>query len=57
MLRDNGNGFDTELAKTGFGLLGMQERVGLLRGELSVRSEIGKGTSVTVTLPCKDHNE
>jgi signal transduction histidine kinase/ligand-binding sensor domain-containing protein len=53
MMWDNGKGFDPERTKNGFGLLGMNERVGLLRGELLVRSEIGKGTSIKVILPCK----
>jgi signal transduction histidine kinase/ligand-binding sensor domain-containing protein len=57
LLRDNGKGFDPELANKGFGLLGMQERVGLMHGELSVRSEIGNGTSVKVTLPCNGTHE
>jgi two-component system sensor histidine kinase DegS len=53
MMWDNGKGFDPERTKNGFGLLGMNERVGLMRGELLVRSEIGKGTSIKVILPCK----
>jgi signal transduction histidine kinase/ligand-binding sensor domain-containing protein len=57
LIRDNGNGFDPEAVKNGFGLLGMQERIGLMHGELSVLSEIGKGTSIKVTLPCKNDHE
>jgi len=55
-IRDDGKGFDTGYAESGLGLLGMTERVGLLRGELSVRSEIGKGASIRVTLPCTNNN-
>jgi signal transduction histidine kinase/ligand-binding sensor domain-containing protein len=55
-IRDDGKGFDTGYAKSGLGLLGMSERVGLLRGELSVRSEIGKGASIRVALPCTNNN-
>lgn len=55
-VRDDGKGFDNGYTESGFGILGMSERVGLLRGELSVRSEIGKGTSVRVTLPCTNHH-
>lgn len=53
---DDGKGFDTSGTKSGFGLLGMSERVGLLKGELSVRSELGKGASIRVTLPCRNNN-
>jgi len=55
-IRDDGSGFDAARTGNGFGLVGMSERVGLLRGEISVRSEIGKGTSVRVTLPCTSNN-
>lgn len=55
-IRDDGKGFDTRYTERGFGLLGMSERVALLRGELSVRSEIGKGASIRVTLPCTNNN-
>jgi signal transduction histidine kinase/ligand-binding sensor domain-containing protein len=55
-IRDDGNGFDAARSESGFGLVGMSERVGLLRGEISVRSEIGKGTSVRVRLPCTSNN-
>lgn len=55
-VRDDGKGFDTSGAEGGFGLLGMSERVGLLKGELSVRSELGKGTSIRVTLPCTNNH-
>lgn len=51
---DNGSGFAQEAEKSirGFGLHGMRERVNLLGGEISVKSEIGKGTKVKLTLPC-----
>lgn len=55
-IRDDGKGFDTSGTASGFGLLGMSERVGLLKGELSVRSELGKGTSIRVTLPCTNNH-
>ena len=50
-IADNGDGFvqaevdDTER----FGLLGMQERAGLVGGNLTVVSTVGKGTVVTFT--------
>jgi signal transduction histidine kinase len=36
---------------TGIGLLGMEERVKELRGQLTVRSEAGRGTIVTARIP------
>jgi signal transduction histidine kinase/ligand-binding sensor domain-containing protein len=52
---DNGKGFDPQLAaspagKSGFGLTGMAERVKLLEGSWAVRSAIGEGTTIEVTL-------
>jgi two-component system sensor histidine kinase UhpB len=50
-VRDNGSGFDTDGAPTGLGLNGMAERARLVGGELSVYSEPGSGTSVTLHVP------
>ncbi|HXD53930.1 MAG TPA: GAF domain-containing protein [Solirubrobacteraceae bacterium] len=51
LIRDDGRGFDTAERTAGFGLLGMQERIGLLAGELDVASVPGKGTTVTGRIP------
>lgn len=50
-LQDNGNGFQVEANRAGFGLQGMQERITALQGTLSITSEPGKGCCVTVALP------
>jgi two-component system sensor histidine kinase DegS len=56
-VEDNGQGFELpartgDLATTGkLGLIGMHERARLLDGTLTVRSEPGKGTTVTVDVP------
>ena len=52
-VQDDGVGFDVEAArrKKTFGLLGMQERVIMLRGELSIASTPGHGTRVSVSMP------
>jgi signal transduction histidine kinase len=47
---DDGRGFDPERSSAGFGLVGMRERVGLLRGELHVSSSAA-GTTVTAAVP------
>ena len=49
-VEDDGHGFDTRRIR-GLGLVGMEERVHHLGGELSVRSRPGKGTTVAVELP------
>jgi signal transduction histidine kinase len=48
---DNGSGFDLGVAATGFGLIGMRERVELAGGKLTIASEPGRGTTVSVVLP------
>ena len=49
-VEDDGRGFDTGSETTGFGLAGMQERVTLAGGTLSVESGDG-GTRVSARLP------
>ena len=55
-VRDDGVGFDPAAGSVtvehgGFGLLGMRQRVGRLAGEVTVESEPGNGTAVSVTVP------
>lgn len=50
-LRDNGQGFDPEKLIIGYGLRGMQERVELLQGTMSVNSFPGQGTQIEVIIP------
>jgi signal transduction histidine kinase len=48
---DNGVGFNAGDEFTGFGLLGMRERVALAGGTLAIDSQPGVGTTVRVSLP------
>lgn len=52
-VQDNGRGFApaAEGQSGGFGLIGMSERVRMLGGTHSIESEVGKGTTVTITIP------
>ena len=51
-IRDDGNGFDPHAIPAGhYGLRGMRERIFALGGELTVESEIGKGTMLSFTVP------
>jgi signal transduction histidine kinase len=53
-VRDDGDGFDpANVQTTGFGLLGMRERVQLLDGTLQIESAPGDGTTVRATLPAQ----
>lgn len=59
-VRDNGKGFDEKLVEkrsvnieSGRGFFNMYERTEYINGSLDVRSEPGKGTSITLTVPVK----
>ncbi|WP_374703409.1 sensor histidine kinase [Bacillus sp. Marseille-P3661] len=55
VIKDDGQGFDTTSKKEGsFGLVGMRERVELLRGQLTIDSVIGKGTLIMIQVPLSD---
>jgi signal transduction histidine kinase len=51
-LRDDGEGFKVKDRHDGVGLIGMRERVAQMGGELEIQSSRGKGTTITVLLPC-----
>ncbi len=51
---DDGDGFDLNAARDGFGLLGMQERIALLGGELQVESTPGQGTTIEARIPARE---
>ena len=59
-IEDNGQGFDVEgrLARSfkekRLGLSSMEERVSLLKGTLSIKSQPAKGTSLFIEVPCKE---
>lgn len=51
-VKDYGCGFDTNEVKTkSFGLIGMQERIALLKGEMKVQSTVGEGTTLLFKIP------
>ena len=52
-IEDNGIGFkDYEIKnKKTLGLLGMQERIQLINGTYEINGNMGKGTSVIITVP------
>lgn len=49
-VRDNGRGFDQATTPNSrFGLVGMKERAGLIKADVSIESTIGSGTLVTIS--------
>jgi signal transduction histidine kinase len=52
-ISDDGRGFADDVPTTGFGLVGMRERIELAGGTLDVRSTRGAGTSITARLPTR----
>jgi PAS domain S-box-containing protein len=57
VIRDNGVGFDARVAQkraahgASFGLLGMQERTQLVSGQIKIRSEPKRGTTIRARFP------
>lgn len=55
VVKDNGKGFEMNEKKAqSFGLIGMQERVDLLKGEISIQSKLGAGTVVIIKIPLNE---
>jgi len=51
---DDGRGFDqAQIGEERFGLMGMRERAELIGGDLTVESQVGRGTSVRLVLSLK----
>jgi len=55
-VRDEGVGLSAEQLKpgAGIGIMGMKERAHLVNGKVSIESQLGEGTEVTVTVPLSD---
>ena len=55
-VRDSGIGFDPKLAMkgAGLGLVSMQERLKLIRGELAISSQANRGTTIQARVPLSD---
>lgn len=52
-IRDEGRGFDASTVPYGHGVQGMQERLTGIGGRVTVHSEPGEGTTVTIELPAQ----
>ena len=49
-VRDDGKGFDPQESSAGFGLLGIRERLALVRGTLEIESAPGAGTTLNISI-------
>ncbi|MBD7985220.1 histidine kinase [Sporosarcina sp. Sa2YVA2] len=57
VVKDNGIGFDQNQTKEkSFGIIGMRERIELLKGEMKIISSIGSGTTVFFRVPLLENN-
>ncbi len=62
-IQDNGKGFDLdkvshpESPERGFGIIGIQERVSLLGGEMDIQSRTGFGTLIHIEIPYENMRE
>ncbi|MBU8905979.1 sensor histidine kinase [Desertibacillus haloalkaliphilus] len=55
IVKDDGKGFDVETTKEGsFGLVGMKERVSMLKGQMTIDSTPGSGTLVAISIPLNE---
>ena len=54
-VKDDGKGFDVDAVKTKntLGLIGINERVSMLNGEMILDSNLERGTMITIRIPCK----
>ncbi|OLO38080.1 histidine kinase [Alkalihalophilus pseudofirmus] len=52
IIKDDGKGFDQSIKKEGsFGLLGMKERVNMLKGGITIQSKLNIGTAILIEVP------
>jgi signal transduction histidine kinase len=53
-IEDNGRGFNPNRVHSGYGLLGMKERVDNLEGDFKINSAINKGTCIQIKIPFRN---
>jgi two-component system sensor histidine kinase DegS len=57
IIKDDGKGFEPTTKKEGsFGLIGMKERVNMLKGEMNIQSKLNVGTIVAIGIPLNSSN-
>ena len=53
VVRDDGSGFDSHQRSSGFGLVGMRERLALVHGTLDIDTTPGGGTALRASIPVR----
>jgi NarL family two-component system sensor histidine kinase LiaS len=56
-VRDDGRGFDPQMASSGYGLDTMRQRLAALDGRLAIHSEPGLGTTITADVPLNEEKQ
>ena len=54
VIKDNGAGFDTGSTRSGMGTTNMRQRAEELGGALTIDSQVGSGTTITLDVPLPD---
>lgn len=58
IVKDNGSGFDLESKREqSFGIIGMRERVEILKGSMDIKTKIGNGTVVMFKIPYPNNEQ
>jgi len=58
IVKDNGSGFDLEAKREqSFGIIGMRERVEILKGSMDIKTKIGNGTVVMFKIPYPNNEQ
>jgi two-component system, NarL family, sensor histidine kinase DegS len=58
IVKDNGSGFDLEAKREqSFGIIGMRERVEILKGLMDIKTKIGNGTVVMFKIPYPNNEQ
>lgn len=52
-VEDNGKGFEAGSTSRGYGIANMKQRAASCRGEFRLRSGTGKGTAISLLVPCR----
>ncbi|MGB9780034.1 MAG: sensor histidine kinase [Caldanaerobacter sp.] len=53
IIKDDGVGFEKDKIGQGYGLMGMRERVEILKGKFEISSFKGKGTQIYISIPIR----
>jgi two-component system, sensor histidine kinase LadS len=52
-IADDGIGYSQDIVENGQGIIGVKERVALLKGQINIKSTKGLGTAIEIIIPCQ----